>query len=134
MLLCIVILFGVADRFVLGIGWPWPEEAARFLLVWLTFLTTATAFRYREHFIVDGLVNLINSAQVRAVIALPVNIAVLAILAVASIKGVEMTLVASSHTSTALGLPMSWVYAAIPIGCALGAFFMVVPNPPQSDQ
>jgi TRAP-type C4-dicarboxylate transport system permease small subunit len=27
------ILVGVIDRFVLGLGFPWPEELGRFLLV-----------------------------------------------------------------------------------------------------
>src|SRR3990167_4028643 len=48
-----VVSIGVLDRFLLQVGLPWPEEAARFLLIWLSFLSAALAVTTKGHYVVD---------------------------------------------------------------------------------
>ncbi len=44
-LMVIIILLQVFYRYVLGNALAWPEEAARFLMMWMTGLMAPTAFR-----------------------------------------------------------------------------------------
>lgn len=45
-LMTIIILFQVFYRYVLDSALPWPEEAARALMIWMTALAAPTAYRY----------------------------------------------------------------------------------------
>ena len=44
-LMVIAILIQVFFRYVLGNALPWPDEAARFCMLWMTGLMAPTAFR-----------------------------------------------------------------------------------------
>ena len=44
-LMVVAILIQVFFRYVLGNALPWPDEAARFLMLWMTGLMAPTAFR-----------------------------------------------------------------------------------------
>lgn len=44
-----IICMQVFCRFILNNALSWPEEAARFLMVWSLFLAAAYALRSREH-------------------------------------------------------------------------------------
>jgi len=130
-LLCGVVLLGVLDRFWFSFGWPWPEEAARYLLIWVTFLATALAFRFRAHFVVDALVEFLPEA-IRKALAFLVGFIGIAVLMIVTVKGAEMTAVAADQVSPALGLSMAWVYVPIPIGGALSILFLLFPTPQPS--
>lgn len=45
-LMVIVILLQVVFRYVLNNALPWPDEAARFLMLWMTGLIAPTAYRH----------------------------------------------------------------------------------------
>ncbi len=120
--LCGDVLLGVADRFVFHLGWPWPEELARFLLTWLSFLTAAVAARRDGHFVIDYFAARLFRRRDFRIFRVAMAAAVTATLLLVIIKGWQLTVIVASQASPALGLPMGWVYAAIPVG---GTFTLV---------
>jgi TRAP-type C4-dicarboxylate transport system permease small subunit len=107
------ILVGVIDRFVLGLGFPWPEELGRFLLVWGSLLAAAVAAKRSQHFQLTFFIRRFGVAG--AVIVDVTSIAALAIV----VHGVQFAWIFRVQTSPALGIPMTWVYAAAPVSAAL---------------
>lgn len=109
---------GVFFRYILDTSLPWAEEADRYLFIWLTFVGAAITMRHQAHIAVDILVRSFKPA-LREWVALLTHGCVLAFLGVvfwASERVIEVT---SYTRTTATDIPMSWVYLAVPIGCAL---------------
>lgn len=52
-LMVIVILFQVFFRYVLNNALPWPDEAARFLMLWMTGLIAPSAYRWGGFVAID---------------------------------------------------------------------------------
>ena len=100
----------------------WAEEFIRYGFIWVFWLVSPIAVR-RGTFAVDMLVERLPRGLHLAV-AIGCNLAVLAVLAIYVWEGVTMTRVNGSQLSTALEVPMAWVYAAIPVGSA--AMFAVI--------
>ena len=113
--MCGATVMGVLDRFVLGVGLAWPEEVSRFLLIWVSLLAAAIAVRERKHFVVDVVGTLWGgprlAARLDAVIRLVCFLFLLGVVG----YGLQLTIVFHPQRSPALGLPMSVVYAAVPV-------------------
>jgi TRAP-type C4-dicarboxylate transport system permease small subunit len=114
------ILIGVIDRFVLGIGLPWPEELARFLLVWGSLLSAAIAAKRGAHFQLTLVVRRFGAAG-----AIAVDVVSIAALLLVVAYGVQFAWLFRGQASPALGLPMSAVYAAAPVSAALIVGYLV---------
>jgi len=61
-LMVIIILIQVFFRYVLGSALAWPEEAARFLMLWMTGLMAPTAFRRGGFVSIEMLTRLLPTA------------------------------------------------------------------------
>jgi TRAP-type C4-dicarboxylate transport system permease small subunit len=94
------------------------EEVPRYLFIWLVMIGAASAMQRGQHTVLDYFINLLSPRGRACVLVLTnaVGIALFAYL----IK-LSMVLVPNSQlqTSAGLGLPLGWVYAAVPIGSAL---------------
>ena len=111
------VLWGVFTRYVLADQASWSEELARFLLIWIGVLGAAYASGQRMHLSID----LLASKPVRLIAALIILFA----LAVFVVGGTQLVLLTAQlgQTSPALGLPMSLVYAVVPISGLLIIFY-----------
>jgi TRAP-type C4-dicarboxylate transport system permease small subunit len=118
--MCASTLMGVADRFLLGIGLPWPEELSRFLLVWTSLLAAVVAAKRRAHFRVTLLLDRLGRRG-----AVLVDVLCLFVLAVVLGYGVQLAWIFHAQKSPALGIPMSLVYAAVPVSALLIAGYVV---------
>ena len=56
------VVWGVMTRYLIGEQAKWTEELARFLLIWVSMLGGALAFRRREHLGIDFLIGLTDTA------------------------------------------------------------------------
>lgn len=108
----------VIYRYVLGAPLSWSEEASRYCFVWITFLGAVLGLERGIHIGVDILTNRLPLALRRPLaIVSHVLIALFCIVvAYASWPVLEVNML---QTSPALGLPMTYVYAAIPISMLL---------------
>ena len=114
----VVTVLGVFFRYVLNAALPWAEEADRYLFIWLSFVGASITMRCQAHIAVDVLVRYFKPA-LREWVALLSHCAVLAFLAVVFQASGGVIEVTSYSRTTATDIPMSWVYLAVPIGCAL---------------
>ena len=103
------------------IGWTGIgglDEVPRYLFVWLVMLGAAAAMHHGEHTLLSYFRDRLGRRR-RALAIIVVNAAGIALFAY-FIK-LSFVLVPNAHlqTSASLGLPLSYVYAAVPVGAAL---------------
>jgi TRAP-type C4-dicarboxylate transport system permease small subunit len=113
-----VIGLQVFCRYVLNASLVWPEELARYAMVWITCLASGLAVRHAAHAGVDSVIRRVPAAARRATL-LGGHLLILAFLGVVLVAGVGMVGRVAGQTSAALELPMAIPYAAIPVGAAL---------------
>ncbi|CUH50375.1 TRAP transporter small permease [Ruegeria atlantica] len=130
-LMVIAILIQVFFRYVLGNALPWPDEAARFCMLWMTGLMAPTAFR-RGGFVAIDMVPLMlprGIGQTLNILLLLVSLAVL--LVAVKIGWSEVTgfggkfATAALYLPTSFGfdewyrIPRSWMMASLLVGVIL---------------
>jgi TRAP-type C4-dicarboxylate transport system permease small subunit len=118
----VIVLVQVFGRYILRISLSWPEELARYVLVWLMFFGVAAAAASRSLIVVDTLLEVV-SPRVRR--ALEGAAALAGLVSVALLVWTSQPLFgpASRSTSPATGIPSFWIYVAIPVGGALLGLF-----------
>jgi TRAP-type C4-dicarboxylate transport system permease small subunit len=116
-LMTLDVLWGVFTRYLLDNQASWSEELARFLLIWIGLLGAAYASGQQLHLSIDLL-----ASKPRRVIALLIILFALGVLVVGGSRLVWLT-AQLGQTAPALGIPMSLVYAAVPISGVLIVFY-----------
>lgn len=107
----------------------WTEESARYAQIWLVLLGAGIAMQERLHVGVDVLVHFLPS-RLRQVIVVLSTAACLTFLWVTIQHSGRLLAVGRMQTSPSLGLPMHYVYLALPIGLIyFGIEFLVAALP-----
>lgn len=117
----IVVFSQVIARYVLQAPLSWSEELARFLLMWLSMLSAAYAFKTNSHFALRLLVGSLPSKAQRAV-ALCVHAIVIVFFAALLYYSIVFVAGVDGHIAPALQIPMQIPYASIVVGSALILF------------
>lgn len=119
-----VVSIEVVARYFLKVSISWPEELARDASVWLVFAGSALAVRRSSMIVVDVLTGALAPRIRKLVNWLAVGFSLLALvllgLASSSLFGP-----AGDATEPGTGLPLRWVFLALPIGVALMIFFTI---------
>jgi TRAP-type C4-dicarboxylate transport system permease small subunit len=123
-IMCVVVLFGVFFRYVVGDALTWTEEVSRYLMIWLGFIGAGLALREGGHVAVDALINRLPAKARRSVIFL-VRLLCIAFLASVIGSGALLILKISGQITPVLGISMGWPYVAVPIGCLLVTIEMI---------
>jgi len=126
-----VILTQVFCRYVLGNALPWPEEASRFLMLWLTGLMAPTALR-RGGFVTIEMLVILLPRVVAALVALLMLAVILLILSVGfdiawgQVFGFDgrfatdsLWLPVSLDLSQWIKVPRAWAMASLAVGSTL---------------
>lgn len=113
--MALIAFVAVFYRFVLHDPIRWSEEAARYMMVWVTFLGSGYAMGKGKHIGVTMFVEKLPES-VRKKTNLAAEIIVMAFLAVVSVQGVNLMITLWGQTSPAMGFPMWIPYLAIPLG------------------
>ncbi|NIZ14259.1 TRAP transporter small permease [Phaeobacter sp. HF9A] len=126
-----VTLVQVFCRYVLGNALPWPDEAARFCMLWMTGLMAPTAFRRGGFVAIDILPSLLPRRAVSLLTLLLLAISLSVLLVALQIGWKEVTGLggrfasASLYVPTAVDfsswhrVPRSWMMGSIVVGMAL---------------
>jgi TRAP-type C4-dicarboxylate transport system permease small subunit len=129
--LAAVVVVAVVTRYFLNLPLAWSEEVSRYSFIWATFLGAAICLREGTHLSVDLLVRRLSPDRRRhAATAARVLMALL--LGIVLYSGIEVTRVTHAQQSPALGIPMSWVYLAVPVGATLMLLELAIPRPSPS--
>jgi len=130
-----VILLQVFCRYVLNNALPWPDEAARFMMLWLTGLMAPVALRRGGMVAITGVLEMLPRRIVTVVslMLLVISLMVLVVGANLGLKHVESGwLFASSSLKLPLSLigmksvkiKLAWMYMSI----LTGVFLMILVN------
>lgn len=119
MLAMVTIIFTqVVARYAFSNSISWSEEAGRYIFIWITFLGSAMAVRNRQHVNLDMLVkNLPDSLQIICLFIS--NIAMMIFTAILIYGGFKFVARGSQQISSALEIPMHYVYTVLPVGGVL---------------
>ncbi|MFM1991611.1 MAG: hypothetical protein RJA99_4568 [Pseudomonadota bacterium] len=114
----VIIFTNVVLRYAFGDSIPWAEEVSRHLMIWLTFLGAGPVLRYGGHIAVE---NLQDGLPRGAAVALRILVALMlfgffAFMVWYGWLYMERT---KFQMTPATQVPMSWVYASMPVGGAL---------------
>lgn len=135
-LMVVVILLQVFCRYILGAALPWPDEAARFLMLWMTGLMAPSAFRWGGFVSIDMLKDMLPMRFMAIVNVLLLSISLL-VLVLAIQLGLNHVSNGWRYASSSLYVPLDWVggesikvklaymYMSLPIGFGVMAIVNV---------
>lgn len=121
------VLWGVFTRYVMGHQSSWTDELARFLLIWVGVLGAAYAVGRDMHIAIDLLPHYLNAKNQKRLQFFNAVIVVLFALAVFIIGGSRYVYISFhlGQSSSALGLPMGYVYMIFPISGIIIIYYKI---------
>jgi TRAP-type C4-dicarboxylate transport system permease small subunit len=129
-LMVVVTIVQVFFRYVLNDALPWPDEAARFLMLWMTGLVAPSAYRWGGFVAIEMLKDALGRSM-SIVLNLAILAVSLAVLVVALQFGLKHVASGWLFASSSLKLPLSligmqsvpiklaWMYMSLPVGFAI---------------
>jgi TRAP-type C4-dicarboxylate transport system permease small subunit len=114
----------VVLRFLGWAGIDGLEEVPRFLFVWLVMIGSAAAMHRGEHTVLDYFINRLGP-RAHALVLIVTHAAGIALFLYLIKLSLVLVPNAQLQTSAGLGLPLGYVYAAVPVGAALIVLPMV---------
>ncbi|MBI3076828.1 MAG: TRAP transporter small permease [Deltaproteobacteria bacterium] len=117
----------VIGRYVFARPFIWAEEVMQFLNVWAVMLGAAVITRDRTHLRMDAFYTLLSRPARRAVDAF-INLLAVAVSAYVIVQSLAMIrmLALTGQRSVIARLPMAVIYLSVPLGFALGGYFVVL--------
>jgi TRAP-type C4-dicarboxylate transport system permease small subunit len=119
------LLLGIFSRYVLQSTFVWYDEVARACFMWLVFLGAAVAMRRGAHFGLHMFVEMFPPRMKRAALALT-PLTALVFCGALMWLGWDLMRHGATQTTAVMGMPVSWIYAAMPVGAALMAWYSVL--------
>lgn len=119
-----IIFMQVILRYVFISPLTWPEELARYLLIWISCLGSAYAVREGMHISVVFIKNKLPRSTQTAV-AIGVHLLVISFFAFGVFQGFKLSFSQWIELTAALRLPMTYPTLAIPIGFGIMIMFSV---------
>jgi len=126
-LLVLDVLWQVFGRYVLNQSFSFTEEFARFALIWLTILGAAYLNGRQEHLSMDYWLNKLSpEARDKRLRLIELFMLVFAFVVMVIGGGnLVYTTLRLGQTSAAMGIPLGFVYAIVPISGLLIMFFSI---------
>jgi len=120
-LLVVAVTWQILSRYLLAEPSSWTEELARFLLVWIGVLGASYAYRMKMHLGIDLLPQQLSGRRLALLELLVNSVVILFAVAVMVVGGGNLVAMTweLQQISPALGIPMAWVYAVVPLSGVL---------------
>ena len=113
----------VVMRYIFEAALSWSEELARYLCIWLVFVGSSFAVRKGRHICVDALYGALPPKAARCVaITADVIFLIFAVLVLVLGLDVLQQVAESGQDSPAMGVRLSAIYSALPVGFVLICF------------
>jgi TRAP-type C4-dicarboxylate transport system, small permease component len=121
----IMVFVQVIFRYVLEDSLSWSEELLRYVLIWSVFLSTGYVLARGEHTCLDiGLATLAPKLRYHLEC---ISVTLMFFFGGLLLRyGITYAQYGSRQKSSALQIPMSWIYIAIPIGGALIMYYCII--------
>lgn len=126
MAMSVLIFLQVISRYVFGNSFTWTEEMARYMFIWLIFLSIGVGFTEKKHISIDVVVDHCPVA-VQKVIKQIVYLLVFGFSFLFVWEGYVLVLQMQTfgQISANMQIPMWWVYASLPMGFLLAIFRLI---------
>jgi TRAP-type C4-dicarboxylate transport system permease small subunit len=121
-LLVVIASLQVGARYFFDRPLAWSEEGVRYVMIWAAFLAAAWSVRDREHITVEILLPYLPAPLRRALEVLR-HVLVAAFCLVLLPASIRTTLDVHAQLGVAIEIPLSLVFASLPIGLALMAWW-----------
>ncbi len=108
----------VPARYLFNYTPSYGEELSRYMFVWLVFLSLPIVAKAGGHMAIETVTICLKGSALKTA-RIIAEAFTLIFLAIMTYQGIFMVMRASYQTSPGLGLSMSVVYLAIPIGCGI---------------
>lgn len=112
----------VGFRYLLNQPLTWSEEVARHLMIWSALLGAAVAYRRKGHLGMDVIVMLFSPQRKRIVEGI-VHLLSIGFFGLILLNGIPLVQKTMSQLSSAILIPMGYIYAALPVGSAFLLLF-----------
>lgn len=113
-----IIFLQVVLRYVFQSPFSWAEELARYLLIWITCLGSAYAIRDGMHISIGYLRSKLKDSA-RTVLTVVIYVMTLGFFVYCIKEGMLFSFAQWTQRSTAMQIPMTVPYIAIPLGFAI---------------
>ena len=121
----VVIVFAqVIFRFVLRAALPWSEEAARYIMVWMSMLGASIGIRRKAHIGIEAVVTLLPAYQKKAV-GIGATVITITFFTGMIYYGFVLLRVVGMQTSPAMEINMAIPYSSLVAGGALMLLYSV---------
>lgn len=117
-LMGLLMILQLLSRYVFSSPLLFTEEFSRLAYVWVAFLGMAVAHRRRDHIRIDLFTDMLP-AGVKKALDIATQLVCLLLLAYLCYWGVEYMIFNQWNVAASVNFPLYWVYAALPVGCAL---------------
>ena len=112
----VIVLFGVFNRFIFKIPISWTEEIAKYLLIWISLIGSAVAVRIGGHVGVGLIVTKLKENP-RTLISWINQVIIVGFIVVLIILGMSVSLKQMHTYGHATRIPMFFPTLAMPVGC-----------------
>ena len=117
-LLNLVVGAQVFARYVLNHSLFWSEELARYLFIWLVFLSAAMVLRQDRHIQVSAFVDMLPASMKRAIIILG-DLLMLGFVLIVFVESIRLAGMVWTVLTAAMEIPWTFVYLGIILGMAI---------------
>jgi TRAP-type transport system small permease protein len=121
-LMVILVSYQVFQRYVLHYTPPWSEELSVYLMIWFGIIGIAVGVRRNAHMALHFFADLMPSG-VQNVLKYVRYLLILIYAGFLTAEGIKMVDLTMSQRSPAMGLPVGFVYLALPVSMVLIIIF-----------
>lgn len=120
----LVLTLQVVMRYVFNNPLTWSEEMARYIFVWICFLGVGYGIKYDQHIKMEIFFSYFPKKAQRVINILTNIIMVIFLVAIVP-SGIDFSVQVNEVASSAMEIPMSWIYISVPIGLGIGVIRLV---------
>jgi TRAP-type C4-dicarboxylate transport system permease small subunit len=119
-IIAVIVTASVVMRYGFNYSLSWAEDAAKFLMVWLTFIGAPLGFRHGAHVSLDLMPPL--PAPVERLLRILVHATVVVLMVMLARFSWAFAVNGWNQVALTIGdLSMFWIFVSMPVGCALMA-------------
>jgi TRAP-type C4-dicarboxylate transport system permease small subunit len=123
--LAIIISIQVFCRYILENSLTWSEEITKYMMVWMVFIAVGYVLGKRGHSNID-LVTSKLSPKLRLIVDKCNSVLLICFSCIIIRYGINFVSFGARQKSSALTIPMDYIYVSIPIGGALMLFYSIL--------
>ena len=114
----IIIVAAVFYRYVLNDAIAWSEEIAKFIMVWMAFITAPVGMKMGAHIAIEAIAGRLKG-RIAWLLQAVIFVSVIALMAMFVKEGAFLTMNARIQRASTIDLSIFYVYLSMPVGCAI---------------